>query len=425
MQPALPRLAAKRTSLARLATQFDATFETSGVPAVRYLSPVLCFAPHLGLPIVLTLPSIGATTAGVLLAAALATATFAQDAPRTRVALPPAASPEEFTRIVSLRELPDGRVLIADATDNRIVVLDLALGTATNVGRIGSGPNEFRLAGSLIALGADTTLVVDPPNGRFLVLVGSTVLGTVSSSQREFQQIGLFVLGADSLGHLVGLRQHRAAPTPRGRVGIMELVKVSRASGNVQMIANDLKGREFATPSGSATDGIRLQSVVYAAPEQAVLFRDGWLAIARQEPYRVDWVRPDGTRQVGAVLPWSHPPVTLAIRARWAASARSSNGGRTVAADQMTFADRVPPFLTDAVHESPSGDVLIRRSVLPDSTTATYDIIGRDGHLRRQFTLPKEARVIGRGSEVLYLAVRDEDDVERLHRLPWPTRPTR
>lgn len=370
-------------------------------------------------------PSLGATSAGVLLAAALATATFAQDAPLTPLALPPAASPEEFTRIVSLRELPDGRVLIADAMDNRIVVLDFARGTATNVGRIGSGPTEFRLAGSLIALGADTTLMADPPNGRFLVLVGSTVLGTVSSSQREFQQIGLFVLGADGLGHLVGLRQHRAAPTRRGRVGIMELVKVSRESGDVQVIANDLKGREFATPSGSAANGMRLQSIVYAAPEQAVLLRDGWIAIARQEPYRVDWVRPDGTRQIGAVLPWDYPPVTPALQARWAARAQTSIGGQAIIAQQMLFADRVPPFMADALHETPSGEVAIRRSVLPDSSIARYDVVGRDGKLRRQITIPAEARIVGVGAESLYLAVRDADDVERVHRLRWSVHPQR
>lgn len=366
---------------------------------------------------------LSATTTASLLAVSIATTALAQDPASVPLALPPAVSAEEFTRIVALRELPDGRVLIADAADNRIVALDFARGHAAEVGRVGSGPAEFRLAGSLIALGVDTTLVVDPPNGRFLMLVGSQVVGSVSASQPEFQPIGLFVVGADRLGYLLGLRQARTAPTPRGRVGIMELVRASRANGEARVIADDLKGREFASPRGSAAEGLRLQSVVYAAPEQAVLFRDGWIAVARQEPYRVEWFRPDGSRHVGAVLPWNYPPVTAAMQARWGASARASNGGRAASAQYFAFAERVPPFLADAVHEAPSGEVIIRRSVLPDSATARYDVIGRDGQLRRQFALPKEARVIGMGSESLYLAVRDEDDVERVHRLPWPTRP--
>ena len=125
----------------------------------------------------------------------------------------------------------------------------------------------------------------------------------------------------------------------------MELVRASRASAEVQVIANDLKGREFASPRGSAAERLQLQSVIYAAPEQAVMFRDGWIAIARQEPYRVEWVRPNGTRQVGAALQWSYPPVTAAMQARWGASARSSDGGRAISTRHMTFAERVPPFM--------------------------------------------------------------------------------
>lgn len=366
-----------------------------------------------------------ATTTSVLLASTLATTALAQQSASAPLTLPPPASQEEFTRIVALRELPDGRVLVADAADNRIVVLDLARGSAASIGRVGSGPQEFRLAGSLIALGADTTLVSDPPNGRFLLLVGSQVLGTVSASQPGFRETGLLVRGADRLGNLIGLRQSRSETTPRGRVGVMEIVKASRTSGSAQVVASDLKGLEVASPRGSAADGLRLQAVVYSAPDQVVAFSDGWIAIVRQDPYRVEWVRPDGTRLVGTVLPWSYPPVTQAMQARWAAGARSSGSGRPVTPQQMVFAERIPPFQADAAHEAPSGEVLIRRIVLPDSTTARYDVVGRDGNLRRQFLLPKEARVVGVGAAALYLAVRDADDIERVHRYAWPTRAPR
>lgn len=52
---------------------------------------------------------------------------------------------EPFSSVRSLREEPDGRVLVLDDIENRIVRVDLRAGTATVIGRQGNGPGEYTL----------------------------------------------------------------------------------------------------------------------------------------------------------------------------------------------------------------------------------------------------------------------------------------
>src|SRR5687767_14747278 len=56
---------------------------------------------------------------------------------------PTATSDESFSNITAVRELPDGRVVVADAKERRLAILDFARGTATQLGRSGGGPNEY------------------------------------------------------------------------------------------------------------------------------------------------------------------------------------------------------------------------------------------------------------------------------------------
>ena len=70
----------------------------------------------------------------VLIAIQAATA----QAPATLTLAPPdRVFPVDFTQIVGTRELPDGRVLVADRLDKGVVVADFTRGTITRIGRTG------------------------------------------------------------------------------------------------------------------------------------------------------------------------------------------------------------------------------------------------------------------------------------------------
>ena len=68
-------------------------------------------------------------------------------------------------RIRSLQLLRDGRLLIADAGARSIVVVDSSGRPRPPLGRMGSGPAEYRTPYALATLG-DTIAVLDPGNGR-------------------------------------------------------------------------------------------------------------------------------------------------------------------------------------------------------------------------------------------------------------------
>ena len=65
---------------------------------------------------------------------------------------PTAVFPEDFGTIGSVRELPDGRVLVADPLSNALYALDMDAGTRVVIGREGEGPEEYQQPDGVWAL---------------------------------------------------------------------------------------------------------------------------------------------------------------------------------------------------------------------------------------------------------------------------------
>ena len=89
---------------------------------------------------------------------------------RAALARPDAESKESFTRISSIRELPSGKVLVADLQDKVVQLVDFASGTTTRVAREGQGPGEFSLPAALLGLPNGETLLYDIMARRFLTI---------------------------------------------------------------------------------------------------------------------------------------------------------------------------------------------------------------------------------------------------------------
>ena len=77
-----------------------------------------------------------------------------------------ASFPEPFTSVAGLRELSDGRILIADRTEKHVSFIDFATGSMREIGRVGEGPGEYQSPGGLVALPDDYTLLLDLANLR-------------------------------------------------------------------------------------------------------------------------------------------------------------------------------------------------------------------------------------------------------------------
>lgn len=305
--------------------------------------------------------------------AVLAMPLVAQQAPRTLPA-PQAEFEEPFSMVGALRELRDGRVIVADPRDKVVSVIDFRSGAATSIGREGSGPQEFGMPMRLYTAPGDTTLLFDPLNSRYLVIgpdakpINTFRLEDGMPGPRPPQGPGA-TPGAPGQGRPQG------GPPPGGQ---------GRGPGGIQMIgpgftarAADARGRLYGegSPFAQGPDGRpvsadsvpllrydrttrRMDTLTYivlpksntqvsggqgnmrvmiggANPlsprDEWAVFPDGRVAVARAATYHIDFVAPDGTKRSGPRI--AYTPIRMN-----AAEIRHEEGLRNAArATQMTM----------------------------------------------------------------------------------------
>ena len=66
------------------------------------------------------------------------------------------------------------------------------------------------------------------------------------------------------------------------------------------------------------------------------------------------------------------------------------------------------------------GTLLVFRERSRSAPGNDYDAIDRSGRRIRAIHLPRNERIVGFGAVSVYVAVRDDDGIERLRRHPWP-----
>ncbi len=358
---------------------------------------------------------------------AFATAVAFQQAARD-IVLRPANSilAEPFTRIHSIRELADGRVLVSENSNNnpesRLVVADLRFGRVRMIGNIGAGPGEYRQSGKLFALAAETTLFEDAAAGRRLLLLnGDSIFATLPPDLPAMNALGGALDGADSAGRLIGVRQMGTDQLSRdiGRqrlAAILAELRGTRADTNIRLRGPDQRVTQYGTKERPLWT---IQILNGSVGDQVMLYRDGWIAIARQEPYVVEWRRPDRTLVRGPDVRWEAPRSDA--RERQAALERLRRRlGRTDVKDNLPWAERLAPFRHNALLGTPEGNLLVLRSQWSQATNTRYDLFDRTGQRIGQLAMPDSERVVGFGPRTVYIAVTDADGFQRLRRHPWP-----
>ena len=352
----------------------------------------------------------------------------AQSAPARPISLaaPNATLNAEFSFISAVRELADGRVLVVDRAEKKLVVADWLKRDVTPVGRNGSGPGEYLQPSTLLSLGGDSTLLPDLRNGRWLLLGGAAIIATVGPDSPALRAGARSPLGADRSGHVlltmaIGGTARREATMPR--LDSTQLVRVARTTGDADTLAM-LKARpttiKIEGPADKAT-AISVRMNPLATGELAILFPDGWIAIARLEPYRIDWIAPDGKRIAGAPLPFER--VRLDEREQRDYLNRQAVRNGTEVQDPRSYPDWpqfIPPFLPDALLAAPDGRLWIKRPASSANLNPPYDVIDRQGGLVARVAVDKDVVVVGFGRGVVFTSTTDENGLQKLQRRPFP-----
>lgn len=344
---------------------------------------------------------------------------------------PDAVLGEEFSNIYGARELSDGRLLVSDARENRLVVIDWTRDGVAQIGREGRGPGEYRSAGRLHAVRGDSTLFEDRRQGRWHLLDGDRITATVEYMQRNRRSIPNTV-GADEHGRILVLHPYvfsRASDGYHPQFALENaeslLVLLEQRGTGARDTLLRLRGRSRGlnmvrkSPERGAPKIPWYVGNPLAANDQPLLFPDGWVALARLAPYRVDWRDPSGRWTRGAPLPTD--TVRVDARQRRFAVDRRYHPEVEMQPDELPdWPAVVPPFLPDALLGAPDGRLLIRRTSHADQRGTVYDVVDRGGRLVGRITLPEKAEIIAVGRRHLYVAVETDWFLQRLERHPWP-----
>jgi len=344
----------------------------------------------------------------------------------TEYKLPPANASltTEFMRIAGIRELRDGRVLIADAGDNRLVVCDFGKGTTTQIGGVGAGPSEYGLVSELFPLAADSSTMLDQANGRWLVLSQDRIVRIVPPDVAVKVLSGI-VRGVDAGGKAIVTQVSPGlflgAPHSLGKPDSSFLVLVDTQSGRADTVTRlriaPMQIITVRNPRGQDRVGIRSEPL--SVGEEPLLFADGWVALARLDPYRVEWRTPDGRWIHSAALPFEAQRMDDKERQAYFARISKATGKPAIRNDDDKWPDLVPPFQPHPLLPLPNGDVLVARTPTASHPGVRYDRVNRSGRLVGWVELPVDQRIAGVGARGAYVIVTDDDGIQRLERHPF------
>jgi hypothetical protein len=348
-----------------------------------------------------------------------------------------------FTRIVGVRQLAEGRVIVLDSHERTIVVFGNDGRVIRTLGRSGSGPGEFLMPSSILAVSGDSTLIMDGANNRLLVITPGAAMGDILDLQGRPPGLPRPPLGtamvraADQRGHFYAQAQ-AVTRTPSGEYQLIDSAAIERwtrrSAGRDTIAFIGVRHVPGTMAAGGLVAYVARDRPAYWTSPQWAVSSDGWLAIANDVPYRVDTIDPDGRRQTGALLPHQPVRVTEAMKQSWCEDRgrlqpmmtwRRDGGPATVRMARMpcepprVWPEYLPPFLPGALSFAVDGTIWVNRTV-EHGAPVEYDVVNRAGRLLGRVRLPDSRRLVGFGDGAVYLVRRDEFDLEYVERHPMP-----
>ena len=362
-----------------------------------------------------------------------------------RLAQPTARLSEDFGAIQTVRELSDGRVLVADPLGKALYLVDLAASRRTVVGREGQGPEEYRQPDAVWPLPGDSTLLVDLGNGRLVALGPDLSFGPTSPISVGEPQLGgpmVFAIpqGIDGEGRIYA----RAMGGGLGGGAFpdsADILRIDRGTGTTEPAAKFKIQSVTQQTSGGANNRAVSISPIPLSPEDAWgIAPDGSVILARSSDYHVERVSPDGTVTRGPAIPIETVRIGTAEKEEYLAEQGRSGGGVQVGVevvngqmsmsfaragggareiDQYTWPEIKPPFYGGRIPVDPANRAWVRRHV-EAGEPSTYDVFDQAGQRVGTVLLDGGKRVVGFGRGTVYVVAFDEFDLNYLERYAMP-----
>lgn len=350
---------------------------------------------------------------------------LAQQPVTMRLAAPTATLAEEFTRIGGARELRDGRVLVSDRPEKRIVVADFAKISVEQLGRQGQGPLEYPSAEVPWPINGDSSISFFQPE-RWVIFAGGRLAATLGPEADAVRVVRNVIRGTDTLGHVLSGPIYPPANAQPPFADSVPLILTHRGTARVDTIIRVRTPTPKSRPFPGRPGFFIFNPPTMSMFEVGGLAPDGWLAVLRTDPYRVDWRSPDGKWVKGA--PIRFPAIAVTEREKQYyldTNPDPDNPGRTTAS--ITDWPATIPAVGNVrqLLVAPDGRVLIPRYPSADRKEERYDIVNRRSTVDGQLVMGAGERIVGIGAKSVYVAYADSDGIQTLRRYAWPPAPSK
>lgn len=354
----------------------------------------------------------------------LLTLALLQQVPSVRLDKPTASPREPFTQISGLVELPDGRLLVADADERRLVILDPMTSAVTPLSQRGAGPREFRSISHLFPRPGGGAWLGDFAQKRILPIRGDGTLEDVIAVPPSLLLAAVDGAGrfyADIFGPRIGNRMADSMWVVRWAPPATTFDTLMKRNANwSSRITMNGEARHVLSPF-----------------DAHLVLASGDVVTLDAAAYRFDrWH--DGRRIVSVKVPWRPVPVTEAEKVAYVQAEeppkqlnlngpKGKPGGGTTGGRPANWKDggkiwpaNKPAFVDDDVHLASDGRIWIRRYTAHDVTEAQYDVLDDNGKLLGTVRFRPDTKVVGFGKGVVYVSERNADDELLLRRYALP-----
>lgn len=339
--------------------------------------------------------------------------------------------PEPFSYLSGVREMPDGRVLVADPVSQVLLSIDLESGSADTLGGVGRGPYEYLQPDQVFPLPGDSTLLVDLGNGRFMVIAPDcSFIETKPLVSDRGPMLTLIPRFVDAEGGIY-FQRNEWMGSARPNLDSDYVVRYDRRTGVLDTVAVLALPELVISGSGSSIPPMTPRDDWAAG-------MDGAVAVVRASDYSVDWHRPDGTVVMGppnTIEPFS---VGEAEKERFVGEygvdeiallrTTTSSGGMALrfirgvpgglperSIDDFEFPDVLPIFRHGRMMVSPEGHAWVER-YMPAHSPPAFDVFDSEGVRLGAVQFPERRRLIGFGDRTVYVVRIDEVDLKWLER---------
>ena len=392
---------------------------------------------------------------GSALFASVSTAVLTQDPPLRTLSKVDFEYDEPFSCISGLRELSDGRIVVADQREKTVQIINLRTGATVKVGREGQGPGEWAAPAGIFPGIGDTTLLWDQGNRRFLPIFPDGTTGKAFSPDISGGNTGFISItpprGVDRQGRIY-LPGSDFAPSPGGGPPVgADSTAILRFDPRTPKL-DTLGFLKNPKPDVQTNTSGNRSMVMIMAPNPLIpqatwtVTPDGRIVIAQPEPYHLEYVSPAKVKTVGPAIRYTKLAVTQGDKeapfvpnncqqtisiggppgagggGRGAAPTTTFGGGRGARpAPRDDWPESKPPFLgggrlSNSVVSAPNGDVWVLRTRAANDAIPTYDIFDARGQVTGRMALPKGARLVAFGNGTVYLTRMDDDDLLYIQR---------